>query len=199
MISSPRQHESRDNRYTNGRADKEMEQGPSRANTPQRETEQEKERKQIIARLREEKRVRIIKRGMRTETQEEDSTDGSSREMSEEEDKREISPTELKSKKVAVDKTNKETIMNLMAELMTHIEQDQELRDMMRKMMMVMYKRNEDEKEYSGPKRTLNKEEVQRNKEREITRNIKSRFWKKQRGSRCQTTNKSKKLWTESR
>ncbi|KAK0076951.1 hypothetical protein PV326_010400 [Microctonus aethiopoides] len=159
MISSPRQHESRDNKNTSGRADKEMEQGPNRASTFQRETEKEKERNQIIGRLREEKRVRIIKRGKRTETQEEDTTDGSSREMSEEEDIREIAPTELKSKK------------------------DQELRDMMRKMMMVMYKRNEDEKEYSGPKRTLNKEKAQRIKEREITRNIKSRFWKKQRGS----------------
>ncbi|KAK0162391.1 hypothetical protein PV327_006171 [Microctonus hyperodae] len=114
---------------------------------------------------------------MRTEWQEGDSTDVSSWETSEEEDIREIPPTETNPKKRVMEKTKKDTIMNLMAELMMHIEQDQELR----KMMMIMYKRNEKDKESTETKRRQNNKEDQKNREREITRNIKNNYWKKQR------------------
>ncbi|KAK0078652.1 hypothetical protein PV325_002232 [Microctonus aethiopoides] len=114
------------------------------------------------------KRVRRVKRGIRVEPQEGDSTGATSWEMSEEEDKREIPSTESRAREKISDKTKKDIIMNLMAELMTYIEQDQELRNMMRKMMMVMYKRNEEEKENAGPRRKQKEEEVQRNKEKEI-------------------------------
>ncbi|KAK0178547.1 hypothetical protein PV327_007426 [Microctonus hyperodae] len=128
------------------RIDKEGEEGPSRTNKTRKEAEK-KRRKQISHRIREEKRARRTKREMGTEWQEGDSTGVSSWETGEEEDKKEIPATELNPKKRTMEKTNKDTIMNLMAELMTHIEQDQELRNLMRKMMMIMSKRNEEEKE----------------------------------------------------